>query len=345
MNRALRVLLDGLAEDPDPRLRRAWSSVIMHRNVGAIPVSELPAGEFNWNRGFDLLLLDRDGRQTHVCKVRPARDLRARNEALVMAAMRLDPEVSSLLPPSYYRSVPDLQVLVTAFLPGRPYQHRLRLISAADWLSDMREVLPLSCRFSARAAELIPSLSGHGDPLDLSLQTADEFSYLAGLGIESDKLMTLRRRLEAMAPLRASLQHGDLWPANLLHDRGSWSLLDFEAFGRIKVPLFDAIHLLRTCLEIRTGEQDSPLWLRRVLGPQPDSKACRQLMMEAAQREGVSAEQAVGVLIHYWAVFARRSHLAGNPRGFWEPLLSEVREMARLIAEEPIVVDRLFSGS
>jgi Ser/Thr protein kinase RdoA (MazF antagonist) len=41
------------------------------------------------------------------------------------------------------------------------------------------------------------------------------------------------------------LQHGDLWPDNVLRHAGGWQLIDFAEFGDVNVPLYDLWHMIR----------------------------------------------------------------------------------------------------
>jgi hypothetical protein len=43
-------------------------------------------------------------------------------------------------------------------------------------------------------------------------------------------------------------QHGDLWPGNIIQDEhGRWCVIDYETFGQVEFPLYDAYHLVWSC--------------------------------------------------------------------------------------------------
>src|SRR5439155_45094 len=151
------------------------------------------------------------------------------------------------------------------------------------------------------------------------------------LGRETAVLRALNRdpELSGVAPLPRLLQHGDLWPANILWHQGSWRLLDFESFGRVQVPLYDVHHFVRTCGSLRRPRSEATGgWLDRLASRDREAALCRETIRREAGELGLNAAQALGVLLYYLVDITAQFRLRGVPRSFWGPLALEVQRAA-----------------
>lgn len=335
MNLTLRKLFKGVGSDSDARLRRPWTTFLIHKNLGAVPTTDMPSGKFYWNRGFLVLLIDEHGRPTHVCKVRPEAEASTRHESLVMARLSTDVEVGLFVPPAYWGSIPGIQILVTPFVPGGSYHERLGKLSLGAWSSDMEEILTISDQISRRAAEIVPELFGGVRHVNLLEAAKPALSSLATLGIEAVRLERLVGCLSSVPATEAILQHGDLWPGNLLYNDGHWTLLDFEAFGNVTAPLFDALHLLRTSMALREGGSTQVPWVRQLQSANIEVAACRRLLAAAVKRAHINPSLASACLVFYLATFTHRCKLVHLSPREMELLFAEIRAAADLLAEHP----------
>jgi hypothetical protein len=83
VNASLAALLRDLARQLDGAAAD-WHDAIVQQNYGAVPIGSARAGELPSLRGFNLLLLARDGTPRHFAKCRPlAADELARETAVV----------------------------------------------------------------------------------------------------------------------------------------------------------------------------------------------------------------------------------------------------------------------
>jgi len=152
---------------------------------------------------------------------------------------------------------------------------------------------------------------------------------LASAGMGEDQQRVLDAAIRRAGTLPRLLQHGDLWPANILGHGGAWRLLDFESFGRVQVPLYDVHHFVRTCGSLRRPRSEATGgWLDRLASRDREAALCRETIRREAGELGLNAAQALGVLLYYLVDITAQFRLRGVPRSFWGPLALEVQRAA-----------------
>jgi fructosamine-3-kinase len=139
------------------------------------------------------------------------------------------------------------------------------------------------------------------------------------------------------------LQHGDLWPANVLRRGDSWWLLDYELFGEVRVPLYDALHLLRTSDRIRRPRAET--WVASLMDETAETAATRAILGRAAQRHGLTPAEVAAAFVYYVADGAARSWRRQAAADFWEPVLAEAETLADLEASGVNVAAMLLGDS
>ena len=301
----------------------------MVQNYGTIPPAVEKHGFYVWNRGFNLLLLGRDGVPRYFCKCRPTADHNLARETAVLQALNRDAELSGVAPWTRGARCEELQLQVSEYIPGQSYTQTVPRLGENAWTASMGEILALARRVSSRAPSLVPDLLAGAGLVALHDGVAEALGELAAAGLSEGQLGALEAALRRAGTLPRLLQHGDLWPANVLWHRGSWRLLDFESFGRVQVPLYDVYHFVRTCWFLRQPRLDvAGAWLDCLASDDGAADPCRRTMRREARELGLNAAQAIGALVYYLVDIAAQFHKRGLPRSFWEPLALEVRRVA-----------------
>src|SRR5207253_6463326 len=115
-----------------------------------------------------------------------------------------------------------------------------------EWMGAMRGILATVSRLAERAAVLLPD-QGEQETVRPGDAVRPLLNILEIVGLPNESLHLLATAADAAPAVLMRPQHGDLWPANLIQrDDGGWWVLDFEMYGRIRVPLHDVFHLVRT---------------------------------------------------------------------------------------------------
>ena len=110
------------------------------------------------------------------------------------------------------------------------------------WAKSVREILSATDLVCSRAAALMPELLNRETSVELSKIAAPYLTHLRSAGMSSKWVRALEATVDVANPARPRIQHGDLWPSNIIRGRRGWCLLDFEMFGAIQVPLCDVYH-------------------------------------------------------------------------------------------------------
>ncbi len=319
MNRELCALLTeaGLATG-------AWSDIILLHNVAALPTPETPRGDYIWNRGFNLLVLDAHGRPAHYCKCRRPDDEALAHETRVREVLARDPALAAIVPSTRGVASGAIQIQVSRHVPGESFSRAVALLSTRRWERAVGEILAAVERVTARAAELMPQLAAPAGGVALADEAAWALEHLGNAGVPPEAVGRLARVLEQAGRAPGFPQHGDLWPGNIVRYGGSWWLLDFEMFGRIRIPLYDAFHLVRTSWHLRPGGALPLLALLRdrVAGP-----SSRSVLSAAARRAGLSRAQLGGAFVAYLVDIAARLHRRGMPSAYWLPYVAGLQRL------------------
>ena len=330
MKRSLRQLL--IAADLDGDLTRDMphDGILILENYGAIPPAVRKSGYYVWNRGFNILLLGRDDVPRYFCKCRPIADANLARETSVLLALNRDPVLRPVVPRTSGARDEEVQLQLSEFMSGEPYERTLPGLTQQAWLESMGQILGVARMVSARATTLLPDLVTA--PAPLRVDAADALTRLGAVGVAEDVLGGLDQALACAGSVPRLLQHGDLWPANVLWHRGSWRLLDFEIFGIVQTALYDVCHFVRNCWILREPQAAATTsWVARLASAGRDAELCRHAILGEARQLGLGPTQAAGVLAYYVVDVTAQLIRRGSAQAAWAPLMREVLAAADVL--------------
>lgn len=332
MNDLVRELARGLARADTDLALPGDAEVLFVHNVAAVPPTRSATTVTGGRSGFNVVLLDPQGAPTHFCKCRPSGDPDVAHEVAVVHAGSADAEVAKYLPRSALATTERLSACVSVYEDGRRYQNVIASQTTAAWAAAVEELTGITERMSARVAVAMPALLP-GTPLVLADEARWALDHLATLQMAPKHRDALLRALLAGGSVPAALQHGDLWPANVLQRESGWLLLDLEGFGRITTPLYDLFHLLHTSFVQRRagGESAHGMWVDALRDPGEDSTAARAILRRAVKRHELTPEAALAALVYYVVDLAARVHVRGVWGAWWETYVKEATQLAELL--------------
>jgi len=326
----------------DTSERGFWQRVVMVHNWGMLPAERLDEGDVMASRGFNALVLDRAGVPTHFCKCRPPTKAWVRQTDLYARMSRV-PALRRIIPRSRDVGSRDLHMSITTYVPGHLLASRVTWLRPAALGVTIREILEQMETISQHAAAVDPDDPMRPTHVDLEARAAWAFDAIPPSLLPPSKAALLRTTVAAAGRVRRVAQHGDLWPMNVMRYDGRWLLLDFEIFGRIQVPLYDAFHLVRTCWAMRQGWLPRTVhWLRNpassVRAPnwiawlRSSSDPYQQTLAWARARHRLTNTEAVGALAFYLIDVAARMYMRRVPFSFVEPYLGDLGVLADSLA-------------
>lgn len=334
----------------NPRLRRllarfaatdAPEGALILKNHGRLPPSRNQPGDHVWNRGFDLLLMDRAHRPRYFCKCRPASDPHFRRVAELHAVLSRDPELAG----AFLRTtiVSDSLVLaeVTEYSAGPTFARLLSRRGLPIWHEGIGHILETATTVSRRATLILPHDLVPRVRLHMRETVEQRLPLLEGAGARRDAISGALELLGERGDSPAVLQHGDLWPPNVLaHADGRWRLVDLEAFGRVQVPLFDVFHLLRTSTE--TFRHPTEPWVHWLFHDEPAPSRARSLILNHARQHRLTRWQALAALAYYTVELPAQLIERGAPPTDWRPYMDDLEAVAR--PEQRNLLVRLFQA-
>jgi hypothetical protein len=326
----------------DTSERGFWQRVVMLHNWGMLPAERLDESDVMATRGFNALVLDRSGVPTHFCKCRPPTTAWIRQTDLY-ARMSTVPALRRIIPRARDVSSRDLHMSITTYVPGRLLASRVSWMRPSTLGATLREILEQMETISQHAAMIDPEEHVRQTHVDVAAKGAWAFDAIPPSLLAPQQASILRATVAAAGKVRRVPQHGDLWPMNVLRYDGRWLLLDFEIFGRIEVPLYDAFHLARSCWAMRQGWVPRAVqWLRNPASSwAPNWIAClrsssgvpyRQTLAWARARHRLTNTETVGALAFYLIDVAARMYLRRLPMEYVQPYLSDLRVLADSLA-------------
>lgn len=314
MSDLVRELAHGLARaDTDLAIPADAVAMFVH-NVASVPGVPVPTAATRGRPGFDAILLDGDGAPTHFCKCRPAGDPDVAHEVAVARAATTDPSLARHLPRCGLAATARLSACVSPYEAGLPYDSFIARQATAEWGVAVEAIAGITEQMAPLVARALPHLVPSG-PVAFAEEAGWGLEHLAMLGLPATGRDALLRALVAGGSVGAALQHGDLQPSKLLHRDDGWLLLGLGSFGRIRTPLYDLFHLLRTSFAGRRaqGQGGQALWIEALRDPSDDSTAARAILRRAVRRHDLSPDAALGALAHYLVDVAARVN--GDSRG------------------------------
>jgi hypothetical protein len=307
-------------------MESSWSRFVMVYNVSRIPRGgPRRHGAGVAHRGFNLILLDERGNPSHYVKCRPAGDPRLQRETRIMAALHAHPELAKIVPDAWYRTSERLAVHVCPYVDGDNLESNVSKYSVRAWEQAATQILIAADRVAERAPSLCADIEMPAADLDLHTATAADLQRIVQLGLSPDDAAVISRALSVAGRAKPHAQHGDLWPANIVDTPSGWQILDFEDYGLVQIPLFDAIHFVRSAPMPRDGKS----WFDVMNAPDTEwTHASRRVLRAAAQRQGLELDVVTAALAYYLVSMTARLHDRDNPRTIWGGVLSEVQTLA-----------------
>jgi hypothetical protein len=327
MNAELRKLLQsaGIGDANDPGL---WKRAVMLHVAGLLPPPpDLPNA--NKEAGFHLILLDESGNVVHRVKCRAADDEFFQRECDILAALRKDPELVGLVPQVYTAASPHLRIHVSRQLSGESYLTVIRTQRVSDWQCTVEEVLADVHKIGDRAKHTVPWLHSSNPAVSLSEALEHRFEQLEKQEIDAAAIVTLRAALEGVS-VPYHPQHGDLWPGNIIKGaQGRWCVIDYETFGQVKFPLYDAYHLVWSSGHV-TGRFRT--WAGKTSRESVWRQARNDLLDGAVRRYGLSDRQAGALRLAFMIELTAHRMRPGAPPAYSRDLRAELCRMAQQLA-------------
>jgi len=339
VNQALATALDAALHQLGDALPSDWRRIVMIKNDGPIPVPRHDViGDAA--RGFNLLVLSDAGEPAYYVRCRDSRDTTAAREAEVLRRLSESPDIRPHLPESAGIRADGIQVLATRYMDGQLFAHLLRKMSQDEWRDAVLELTALATAIGRVGQAGLPELA-RAEPFDFWREGEES---LALLPMSSEQIAATAAALRAGGTAPPFPQHGDLWPGNVIREKGVWRLLDFDLFGRVEAPLFDACHLTFTSTEyLLSGGHglDTP-WIRHLEGHDILGRGGREVLRQNAVAQGLSADQAVGGLVYYLVEATARLLRKGAQPDVWRGPLTETAAAADLLRSGADVRKVLF---
>jgi hypothetical protein len=277
------------------------------------------------------------------CKCRPRSDERLRYENAIVEALSNDPSLARIIPRTRGAEDGEFRTQVSEYVPGVRFESMLRRMSPATWKTSTLEILTAACLVADRAPAMVPLLQRPADRISPLDAASEALAQLASWETDPATLGVLKAVLQRTPPLPRSPQHGDLWPANVLRWGSDWWILDFEVFGKVEIPMYDAYHLIRTAMATREATGEAIPWLDRMAQQDAATHCCRDVIRHMVGHYGISREQAIAAAVFYSVHIAATFRASKKRSSLWKPLMVEVDRIATYLREGP-ALDRLILG-
>ena len=199
-------------------------------------------------------------------------------------------------------------------------------MSPAEWRASILALTRLACDVGHAGRACLPELV-RAEAFDFFREGE---APLATLPLGGAQRAALAEALRAAGTAPTFPQHGDLWPGNVIRERETWRLLDFDLFGRVDAPLFDACHLTFTSTDylLSGGHGLDIPWVLRLQGHDDLGRGGREILRQNAVAQGLSADQALGGLLYYLVEATARLLRKGAQSDVWGAPLAEAAAMA-----------------
>lgn len=304
-----------------------WRNLILLHNGARIPPLLPFNGDFVWNWGFKLLILGPDGTPTHFAKCRAS-------APGVISATRLrlllsrDPLCADVVPMTWAAQHQGLHIEISRYLPGRMYDAILPELTNNAWRESMRQIVEAANRVSHRVpAVLERDGQMQNGRFDFRIESMRALACLREVGFSDADIALLASIFEAGGTTERRPQHGDLWARNIVRFDQHWWLLDFDLFGQVQAPLYDACHLVCTSTDQRASNLRLPQksWLGRLRDGDSLAEPGLDVIRWLALQETLAPTSFVAAFLFYLVESATRLYGRGTERDYWEPAMNAVR--------------------
>jgi hypothetical protein len=300
-----------------------WDRAILIRNYGSVPE---PAGVpvDSANRGFRLVLLGDDGKATHFARCDTAANPQFKRECAILVGLQSVQALAGSIPRIRTAAAGALRVQVMPFVSSPSFTGLISPFGPQRWLRHTREILDLTRQVGIEVDRLLAKEKALSSKVSVQDEVGRDLPRLEAFGIPAASLHAIVDALREMRPLPRELQHGDMWPDNVLRRPGGWQLIDFAEFGDVNVPLYDMWHMIRYRPRNRVARLP-------VLRNGWDSVA-RQLIASEAARLGLSPEEVGATRLFSLVHMASYRLRHGVPFEFAEPYTRAVATAGEQIA-------------
>lgn len=305
-----------------------WSDVVTLDGGARLPVVLPIRGNYLWNWGFNALVLDRRGAPRYFCKCRPPSPEVQRTTRL-RVLLSHDPVVRGIVPLTWSGGDAHVHLDVSPFLPGRLYDVVLPSLGRAAWGTTLVAILDANDRLARRAPEVMPELAG-APRVGFRAEAESRLDRLAAVGFAAGDVALLGALLDAGGDVPARPQHVDLWARNVIEgEAGQWCVLDFDIYGDVRVPLYDACHLVCTSTARRAEAAHAAprAWVDRLADGEDLVREGVAALRWAIDREQLDGAASGSALTYYLIENAVRLYERGAERQYWELAMEEVHRL------------------
>lgn len=338
-----RLLLAGGV--PADALER-WQRVAFMANWGSLAPSSADPHQNASNRGLHVVVLGNDGVPTHYCKLRridpngvPLR------ESVLLESFSTHPLSAAVVPRTTVARDGRLEGQVADYLSGERFDRVVPQLSLVERSQATSRVLDAAAAIASAARDLpevFPDLTSHVTVDDAA---RDALALLPDLGLSSSDTALYQGLLKDIEPVPAVTQHRDLWPKNVITQSTGYKIVDFDDYGIVTVPMYDAFHLV-LCVDDLARPRDGRRWLDRLSARDDDGTQMRRVLRKAGDDLNLTLRQRMGCLVYYLIDVPVFIYQRGAPEIYWGRYRDELPHLARLIRAAASLDDlchRLFS--
>jgi Ser/Thr protein kinase RdoA (MazF antagonist) len=179
----------------------------------------------------------------------------------------MEPALRQMIPAAWGVGSTDVHMSISMYVPGRVLESTVSWMRLVKLGGALHEILQAMETISHHGAVVDPDAFRGQTHIDLGAEAEWAFDAIPPPLLAPDQAAVVREAIVEAGRVRRDLQHGDLWPRNILSHEGHWWLLDFDTFGRTQAPLYDAFHLVRSCWALRQGSlQRITRWTQSLCG-------------------------------------------------------------------------------
>ena len=305
-----------------------WDRTLLLNNTGSLKARVRGEPPVSTDRGFHLLLLSEAGEPEYYCKCRPRNpDGSDRRAARFLRRFQKDPDTRSIVPRQGHAHNRRIDVQVAGFVRAPRMDKVLEGLDERAFHELVKNVQSAALRLSRTALRVKGSSA---QQVDLVQESDPLLRDLPQLGVATEVGNLLRRGLAQVGDVPPFPQHRDLWPNNVFaHEDGGCTIVDFDDFGVVRVPLHDAFHLLRTSTA-GAGRMESRLWFEHL---QVGDTIVAEIIRDAGRELGLTTRQVGGCLLYYFLDIAVATFRRGGPETFWGQFRDELPAVAAFLSQ------------
>lgn len=320
-------------ESVDSAIPERWDHIIMVRSIGRVGAGQGTGTPVEEDRGFHVVTLDREGLPALYWKFRslPGGEDQHR-EVRLIDQFRTDPRTAPLLLRTWSGTHQGVQVQAAEVVPWPRMDEVLRSRDRAA----ARRAVRVAVEAAEKLTRVAVELSGEASRTGVRLVPAEWPSRAdwQAIGLEEDRVASLKALLHQAGSVPCEPQHGDYWPSNVfVGPAGECRVLDLDEFGRVAAPGYDLLHLCRTSSDLTRGGR-SASWLKRLRRPCALESEMQRVLRETLGGKGFSPFTTEALICFYLLDILFRTFRRGGPEEFWGKLRDDVEVCADLLETE-----------